>query len=159
MANTSPNPTQEQLRFLYDKLLSLLINETSLISERTNIFLVFNTILFAAFVILKAQVTPQTNWTLAGNLTISVSGLIFCLLFHYLIRAAIRAAKIWRGLLNKIEGENVFWDGITNPAEFRIFPTNNAREPLPTKILGKYLPLIMAVLWGMALIWTIFGRS
>ena len=160
MNSNHSNGTQEQLRFLYTRSLELLINETRLISERTNIFLVFNSIFFAAFVLMKTQIEIQSDWVFLGTLVISTAGLIFCFLFYFLIRSAVNAANNWRGKIRKIEQNENFWQGTCDPAEYGIFqsPPNQKHISWPPVILGKILPALIISIWIASFAWTIFSE-
>ncbi len=66
----------EELHFLYDKLFELIIHEGRYVSERTNAFLIFHGILFAAFSILKVEAVSTTIWSEIGSFGITVIGLV-----------------------------------------------------------------------------------
>ena len=156
MSDSGSNQTQEQLRFLYDKSLQLLLSEVTLVSERTNIFLLFNTILFAAFVILEFQSNISNEWTKTISLVASIVGLIFCGFSHILIKQANNAADRWRDKMIKIENNPIFWTGIDNPKDFKIIEQHPKQGFCwPPNILGIYLPVLIGVLWIFALVWTV----
>ena len=103
----------ERLKFTYDKLTLLLINEANLISSRTYNFLTFNSILFAGYLLLNNQ--PSTNCyqtKLIINIVLPVSGIIFSLFHSASIIRTIESADYWRSSIGLIEDDPDFWNAI-----------------------------------------------
>ena len=76
----------ERLKFMYDKLLQLIIHEGRFVSERTNALLVVNTIFLTGFVVLLTQNPSTDNWMLGLQIYIPVIG-IFISATHSVLMA------------------------------------------------------------------------
>ena len=67
---------REKLEFLYERLFELIIHEGRYVSERTNVFLIFNGVLFAAFSILKVEIQDPNFWSVGSSIGIGTIGII-----------------------------------------------------------------------------------
>src|SRR2546422_8732610 len=99
---TIANERAERLRYLHQSLVSLLLREGSFVSERTSIFLIFNSIFFAGFLLLRTHAI-QAPWNVLANSLISVVGIVFAILQSLVISQTKNAAKFWRATILLIE--------------------------------------------------------
>jgi len=151
----------ERLRYLHGTLVQLLIAEGRFISERTNIFLVFNSLFFGGFVLLRTQ-TLQNPWNIGASILISGVGLIFTVFQFLIISENKSAADFWRNTIVKIENDADFWHEKTSgDTDLDFFA---ARQRLPAGkskflrvnyILGIWLPLVVGVVWIFTLAWSL----
>lgn len=115
----SPEPRRlrrERLRLQYRVGLDLLINETRLVLERGNIFLLANSILFTGFVVLMAQDDSSLPLSLLA-IGLSVVGLSLSVAQPYLIARTIEASNFWRATIKLIEKDPDFWHPSKLPAD------------------------------------------
>ena len=99
--------TNEKLKtvlHIHQLLAQLYINEDRLLSERTNIFLLASSFLFAAFVLLLTSNVPVLS------IILPVAGIILCLLHMSSSRTTYTTLKFWEEAANMIEENTAFDD-------------------------------------------------
>ena len=168
----------QRLQHLHDNLVQLVIHEGRFVSERTNIFLLFNSLFFAGFVVLRVQPLAETGWTLAATVLVPALGLMIGGLQILLISKNVVAANFWRNTAKLIQEDGDFWwpgrkDGdddlgffIARSREAKGESTRQTTHPFQTggkhlrfvhsnTILGIRFPAVFIVLWIFALSWGI----
>lgn len=173
---------QQRLQHLHGMLVQLVMHEGRFVSERTNNFLLYNSIFFGGFLLLRTQLQQQTGWSMAAGIAISSVGIIFSFLFFIIIGRTIASANFWRSTAGLIQQDPDFWfPGETiQDADLDFFSARNRsaqdketrqrQHPLelggvaikrkfarlaPNFIFGTLLPIIIGLLWVFALVWTI----
>ncbi len=99
---------QLRLQRLHNELVQFIIHEGRFVSERTSIFLLFNSIFFTGFLLLRAQINV-TGWALTAGVLISIFGILISVIQIFLIGRNIAAANFWRSTIRLIEEDNDFW--------------------------------------------------
>jgi len=97
-----------RLRYLYEALIHLLINEGHLITQRTNNFLILNSILFAAYILLVVR-DKYTFICFILKIVLSILGVLTCYFHVATISLAFELAKFWRSSIGLIEKDEDFW--------------------------------------------------
>lgn len=98
----------KRLQYLHGTSIDLLMNEGHLITERTNNFLLFNSILFAAYILLMLENNYIPICSIL-KLILPILGIITCY-FHILtISLAFEVATFWRTSIGLIEKDEDFW--------------------------------------------------
>jgi hypothetical protein len=99
---------RNRLQYLHGALIDLLMNEGHLITERTNNFLILNSILFAANILLVIE-NNNTLICLILKIVLPILGILTCY-FHILtISLAFEVAIFWRTSIGLIETDEDFW--------------------------------------------------
>ena len=104
-----PIKRHKHLQHLHGILVQLVMHEGRFISERTSNFLLFNSILFAGFLLLSTQVGNIGIWAIALKVALPAVGLIMSVLHSISIARTIDAADFWRSSIGLIEEDSDFW--------------------------------------------------
>ena len=99
----------ERLQHLYDILVQLVMHEGRFISERTNNFLLFNSILFTGFILLLTPIENTDSWISTIKILLPAAGLVISVLHSVSIARTINAADFWRSSIGLIEKDADFW--------------------------------------------------
>ena len=129
----------------YEILLQHEVNENRLISERTSLFLLGNSIMFIGFAMLL-------NVSKYVAIALSVAGLVLCVIVFVALTAAIKALDIWVMGQRQIEeqGGGVFAymrEKHMSPATYGFLAWE--------KGIGKLWRLFPHTVWVMAAIWIV----
>ncbi len=150
----------KRLWSLYSLLLQLVMHEGRFVSERTNNFLVWNSIFFAGFLFLATQLSDRSVWTLALKLAVPTLGIAMSIFQYIVIRHTLDAAHFWRDRLRQIEADADFWypdkvrgDKDLDIIEARHKAAKEARYAHPNAIYGYWLPVFLGILWSLAFFW------
>jgi len=167
----------ERLKNLYTTLVQLIIHEGRFVSERTSNFLLFNSILFASFILISTQIKEVDILILSLKLLLSVVGFIICIFQYSIINSTIDAANFWRSSIRLIEEDPDYWypnkeDGDKDLDIFKArrryldgIQTRQTKYPLklselpsitrktssflakPNSIFGFFLPTLIGIIW------------
>jgi hypothetical protein len=173
----------DHLHKTYDTLVQLIMHEEEFVSDITNNYLVFNSILFATLVLL----TSQTGMIAVLRVALPFIGLIMSALHSTIIAHTLEAEDFWRSTIRLIEKDQDFWypeklkadddldvftarerykKDISNPIRQEEYPVKFSRStnlikklsrllPKPNRIYAFWLPFIICILWLLALIWVL----
>jgi hypothetical protein len=83
--------------------------EGKFVSERTNNFLIFNSILFTSFLLLSTQVGNVNLWVIILKVVLPIIGFLMVLLHFINITRTIDAADFWRSSIGLVEEDPDFW--------------------------------------------------
>lgn len=167
-----------RLQHLHGIMVELVMHEGRFVSERTNLFLLFNSILFAGFLILRTQAQTETWLTLAAGTLVPILGIGFSFVQKRLIGSNIAAANFWRSTAGLIQEDEDFWwpRKTIHDCDLDFFhartraargePTRQMQRPIrgegvafegfgPNTIMSQYLPFTFFILWLFALAWVI----
>jgi hypothetical protein len=100
--STPPLPTKDHINF-YETALEFYVHEVRTLGERTNAFLVFQSIFVAAVVLLVAS---KQEFPIAFDiLTLGIVfiGAISCILHHMAGKSGAQTSSIWRSILINLE--------------------------------------------------------
>ena len=136
----------------YNTALQLHNQEFRTLSERTNIFLISQSIFVAALglILTSLQWLPITLDIPA--LGIIIAGILYCAVYHFAGQSGSRGAFIWRGYMRKIEASdnNAPWKWFYNTYRRNQYPEYLLeRPPLPSAWLAS--PSIFMAIWLGAL--------
>lgn len=101
---------EDRLVKFYDRLIGFYTHEEKLLSDRTNMFLLLNTILFAAFIQIILYQNGMGNssvWVL--GLVISAVALVMCLIQRPINQRTIKYIKEKKDVVWDIEIDKMFW--------------------------------------------------
>src|SRR4030067_1402413 len=88
----------------YNAAMELLIHEFRTLGERTNAFLITQSIFVGAFVLLVTQTKLQHHMSMVIALAISIIALLFCILHYFSGKTGAEQAFKWRFYMhNEIE--------------------------------------------------------
>jgi hypothetical protein len=179
----------ERLRYLHEILVQLVMNEGRFISERTNNFLLFNSILFTGFLLLSIQIDKINAWIIVLKVALPTVGLVMTILHSISIARTIDAADFWRSSIGLIEEDPDFWyptkaerdadldvfkarcrylEGIQTRQQHHALrlsqPPSFVKKlsrhlPDPNRIFVFWLPFLIGILWLLALIWSLLPLS
>ena len=174
----------ERLWHLYGILVQLVMHEGRFVSERTNNFLLFTSILFAGFLLLSTQVGNISIWIIALKVALPIVGLVMSVLHSVSIARTIDAADFWRSSIGLIEEDPNFWypakaerdndldifrarrrylEGIQVRQQQHVLRLSqppsfikklSSHLPDPNRIFVFWLPSLIGTLWFLALIWS-----
>ena len=174
----------EHLKHTYEILTQLVMHEGRFISERTNNFLLFNSILFTGFLILANQISDTNIYFIVLKIAIPIVGLMMSVLHSVTVSGTINAADFWRSSIGLIETDLDYWypEKIEQDNDLDIFsargrsldkiqtrqrqnalrlsqPPNFLKRlssylPGPNRIFVIWLPFLIFMLWLLALLWS-----
>lgn len=109
----------EHLHKTYETLVQLIMHEGAFVSDRTNIYLLFNSILFATLFLLPSQ----TSNIDVLRVTLPVVGLIMSVFHSAIIAHTIEAGDFWLSTICLIEGDQDFWypEKVKNDNDLDVF--------------------------------------
>jgi hypothetical protein len=172
----------ERLQYLYGILVQLVMHEGRFVSERTNNFLLFNSILFTGFLFLSSQVGNINAWIIAFKVVLPAVGLVMSVLHSISIARTIDAADFWRSSIGLIEEDSDFWypakvkkdtdldifrarcrylEGIQMRQQQHVLRLSQPHSfikklsshlPEPNRIFVFWLPSLIGILWLLALV-------
>lgn len=178
----------ERLRSLHAAVLQLVLHESRFVLERTNSYLVANSLLLTGFFVALSQ---QGDSPAASVLTLAlpVFGLVLSAVQPVLIARTITALEFWRTSLVLIEGDNDYWFPAKRDADidlditsargryWRGEPTRQEAALLrfgsaprfilrfqrylvePNRYFLVWLPTLLASLWTAALVLRVLNPS
>jgi hypothetical protein len=113
----------EHLHKTYETLVQLIMHEGAFVSDRTNIYLLFNSILFATLFLLPSQ-TINID---VLRVTLPIVGLIMSVFHSAIIAHTIEAGDFWLSTICLIEKDQDFWypEKVKNDNDLDVF---TARE-------------------------------
>lgn len=101
---------RERLQATYNASLNLLLQEAKAGIDRTNIFLVFSTLLFTTFAIIRqTDIKDKIDSPDLILFWLPVIGIAMCLFHVATLGRAKDAADFWRGSIRLIEQDQDFW--------------------------------------------------
>lgn len=173
----------DRLQHLYKILVQLVMHEGRFISERTNNFLLFNSILFTGFILLLTPIENTNSWISAIKVLLPAVGLVISILHSVSIARTIDAADFWRSSIGLIEKDTDFWypaktekdadldifwarhrylDGIQTRQQQNTLRLSqppafikrlSSHLPDPNRIFVFWLPVLIGILWLFTFIW------
>jgi hypothetical protein len=98
----------KRLQYLHGALINLLMNEGHLITERTNNFILLNSILFAAYILI---IVDDDYIPICSNLklVLPILGIFTCYFHISTTSLAFEVATFWRTSIGLIEKDEDFW--------------------------------------------------
>lgn len=174
----------ERLKHLHGILVQLVMHEGRFVSERTNNFLLFNSVLFAGFLLLSTQIYNIDRWFIILKIALSAAGMLMSIWHIFSITHTINAADFWRSSIGLIEEDPDFWypSKIERDEDLDIFSARSrylngmqtrqqqhmlrlSQPPIFVKKLSRYfpgtnrisafwLPFLIGILWLLAFIWS-----
>ncbi len=180
-----PIKRHERLHRTYEMLVQLVMYEGTLISDRTNSYLLFNSILFATLAILPNR-AGCIDILIILKMAFPILGLTMSVFQSIIIARTIDAADYWRSTIGLIEKDQDFWsEKKPNDIDLDVFSarkryingdsTRQQENPLklceslslinrlsvylphPNRIYVFWLPFLIGILWLLALIWILTG--
>lgn len=166
----------KRLKDLYNNLVQLVMHEGRFISERTNNFLLFNSILFASFILISTQ-TQKVDISIIGfKLILSIVGLVITIFQYFIINRTLDASNFWRSSIGLIEEDTDYWypkkekndkdldifkarnrylhgvktNQMKNPViltKLPIIGKNNISTVSPNLIFGFFIPTLIGIIW------------
>ncbi|WP_440953650.1 hypothetical protein [Methanococcoides sp. FTZ1] len=129
----------EHLMHIYEILTQLVMHEGRFISERTNNFLLFNSIFFTGFLVLANQISETNICFIILKIAIPIVGLMMSVLHSVTISNTINAANFWRSSIGLIEDDDDYWypSKIEQDTDLDIFKAR--RRYLDNKIQTRQL--------------------
>jgi len=187
MVNQDPAQRHDHLCRMYAILAQLVMHEGRFISERTNNFLLFNSILFGGFLLLATRANTFTVWASILSIALPVAGIVISFFHFVIIYRNVDAANFWRSTIRLIEEDPDFWEvkaekdtdldlfsarsrylsaaqtrqqqhplklsGPPQILEKKPFRSLSLRYLQPNQIFGWWLPILVSILWLLAIIW------
>lgn len=162
----------ERLWRLYSLLLELVMHEGRFVSERTNNFLLFASILFAGFLFVATQVNQAGMWVFTLKTALASLGVVMSIFHHIIIRHNLQARDFWREKLIQIENDPDFWypARVEKDMNLNIIESGHkmveardqagklTRHLHPNALYGSWLPFLLGMLWLLALGWSITAQ-
>jgi hypothetical protein len=126
----------EHLHKTYETLVQLIMYEGAFISDRTNIYLLFNSILFATLFILPSQ----TSKIDVLRVTLPVIGLIMSVFHSAIIAHTIEAGDFWLSSVCLIEEDQDFWypKKVKNDNDLDVFAARERYKQNMFAAKGRY---------------------
>lgn len=171
----------ERLQYLYGLLVQLVMHEGRFVSERTNIWLLFNSILFTGFLVLLTQQYNINIWINALKAALPAVGLAMSVLHFISIVRTMHTNSFWVSSIRLIEEDPDFWcpvkterdndldifiarrkylDGVQTRQQY--VPRSDQLPdfvdklayylPDPNRIFVYYFPALISILWLLALV-------